>query len=375
MKAKYPYENLSLKNIKDERWEDIPGLDGYFVGSNFGRIKRLEYEMQYKNGAIYKKPEKIIKPSIVKQPNKFVGDSTSFLTARVTLSGKRYNYTVARLVYHCFVEPIDLADHTKFILAKDCDNFNIIPSNLMIASLGQKSTRAFQRNRSRSPLLDLSAQFKNKIRKMIIETKSKQVTQYTKSGRRIKTYPSAAAAEQATGIHASAIGNIANGNNRKAGGFFWRWGNEKRIDVKSFIEVRKKERRKKNSITKVTQYDMEGNRIAQYPSLTDAQEATGTNDGAIRLVTQGVYKSAKGFFWKKGYGKEKIDLSGHKWGKASMAATQSKKVDQYTSAGEYLRTFTSVKEAARFLEVKAATVSGACTGMQKTCRGYTLRFG
>jgi NUMOD4 motif len=66
----YPHQNHSLKNIKGEKWKEIPGFEGYFMVSNFGRVKRLEYEMQYKNGAIYIKPEKIIKPGIVGKINK-----------------------------------------------------------------------------------------------------------------------------------------------------------------------------------------------------------------------------------------------------------------------------------------------------------------
>src|SRR5271168_1659391 len=107
-KIKYPYLNTDLGPIRGESWEDIPGLDGYFVISNFGRVKRCMYETQYRNGAIYVKPEKIIKPMIVKQPNKFVGDSTAFLTTRITLSGKRHNFMVSRLVYYCFVQAFDL---------------------------------------------------------------------------------------------------------------------------------------------------------------------------------------------------------------------------------------------------------------------------
>lgn len=38
-KMKYPYQNLTLKDLKGERWEDIPELDGYYRISNFGRIK------------------------------------------------------------------------------------------------------------------------------------------------------------------------------------------------------------------------------------------------------------------------------------------------------------------------------------------------
>ncbi len=49
---KYPYHTLDLKTIKDEKWKDIPDLDGYYQISSYGRIKRLEYEMEFKNGAI-----------------------------------------------------------------------------------------------------------------------------------------------------------------------------------------------------------------------------------------------------------------------------------------------------------------------------------
>ena len=146
-KKEYPYQNLSLKDIKGEEWEDVPGLDGYFAISSFGRIKRSEYEMQYRNGAIYTKPEKIIKPEIVKQPNKFIGDNTPFLVATLRFSGKRYHYTIARLVYHCFVEPFDLDNRQTIILVRDCDNFNIRPSNLIASTYQLKSKRTVLRKR------------------------------------------------------------------------------------------------------------------------------------------------------------------------------------------------------------------------------------
>lgn len=62
---KYPYQNLILKNIKGERWKDIPGLEMYFKVSTYGRVKRLEYELTYSDGRIYVKPEKIIKPVVM----------------------------------------------------------------------------------------------------------------------------------------------------------------------------------------------------------------------------------------------------------------------------------------------------------------------
>jgi hypothetical protein len=81
----YPYQNLSLKNIKGERWKDIPGLEMYFKVSDYGRVKRLEYELTYSDGRIYVKPEKIIKPVMMKIHNNFKNDDLFFLRIRVTL--------------------------------------------------------------------------------------------------------------------------------------------------------------------------------------------------------------------------------------------------------------------------------------------------
>jgi len=90
-KKQYAYQNLLLEYMEGEKWEDVPGLGAYFMISNLGTLKRLELDFQCRNCAIYAKPDIIIKPIIVRQPNRFVGDSTHFLTVKVGLSGKRYN--------------------------------------------------------------------------------------------------------------------------------------------------------------------------------------------------------------------------------------------------------------------------------------------
>jgi hypothetical protein len=99
---KYPYQNLSLKNIKGERWKDIPGLEMYFKVSDYGRVKRLEYELTYSDGRIYVKPEKIIKPVIKEIHNNFKNDDLFFLQISATLFKRKYNFSIARLVFNCF---------------------------------------------------------------------------------------------------------------------------------------------------------------------------------------------------------------------------------------------------------------------------------
>ena len=333
-KYQYPFQNNSLKNSKGEKWKNIPGLEGYFMVSSLGRVKRLEYERAYKNGAIYIFPEKIILPSIIKQKNHFKNDFTWFAVSRVTLNGIRYNFTLARLVYYSFITKFRLDDREIFILSKDGDGLNVLPGNLYKATSADKAKRIVKKGRMQSPFKLLSEKDRIKYRRAIVKKVSKEVTQYTLKGKKIKTYSSVAAAQRATGIFSSSIGQVAAGQGISAGGFVWKWGNARTVDIKTVKEANKAAHRKKYGL-KVTQYDFAGTRIAMFPSLQDAQETTGVNAGAIRLVLKAVYKSAKGFFWKKGYGKSSIDLSGHKWGSASMAITQSKKVKQFRLDGKF----------------------------------------
>lgn len=374
MKHEYPYQNLLLTDMKGEVWEDVPGLDGYFVVSNYGRVKRMEFEMQFKDGRICLRKEMIIKPGIQKFWNKFSRDYSYYLTTRVTLQNKYYSFGVARLVYDRFIKPIELDGYQFVVLAKDCDNFNIRPSNLIGTTRHFKSKRMFLRKRMISSLINLPEKVKRKQLQATIKAISKKVTQYTLAGKKIKTFSSMAAAARATGVHAANIGEVAAGKQIAAKGFLWSWGNEKKINPQELKDKRRKEYRINYQAVSVTQYDMEGNRIAYYPSLIEAEEATGIRATHIGLVARGINKSAKGYFWRKGDGKEKIDLSDHKWGIGSMSAAQSKIVKQYTLDGKYVKTFGSAIEAARFVNATFSCITSACRGDQKTCRGYKWRY-
>lgn len=98
MTKKFPYQNLNLKSIKGEKWKDVPGLEMYAQVSNYGRIKRLAYELEYSDGRVFLKPEKIIKPVVMKIPNRFTNDHVSFLRATITLFKQKHNFSLARLV-------------------------------------------------------------------------------------------------------------------------------------------------------------------------------------------------------------------------------------------------------------------------------------
>src|SRR4051794_6414344 len=82
----YRYQNLSLQDIQGEIWEDIPELDGYFLVSNFGRVKRQQYEMPDCRGTVRIDCEKIIAAKLGKANNKFKKDFTYYLMGKVTFT-------------------------------------------------------------------------------------------------------------------------------------------------------------------------------------------------------------------------------------------------------------------------------------------------
>jgi len=141
---------------------------------------------------------------------------------------------------------------------------------------------------------------------------SKLVTQYNLQGKKIKTYSSVRSAAKETGISHSHISTRARGIEFSAGGFIWRYGNKARIDMQPILELTE-QRRMHNKETfgkKVTQYSMNGKRLAMFTCIKDASMATGVARGEISKVMRNKNNrfSAGGFYWQKGYGTEKIDL-------------------------------------------------------------------
>lgn len=371
---KYPYQNTELNDLKGEHWKGIPGFEMYFKVSNYGRIKRLEYELEYCDGRVYIKPEKIIKPVMMKIQNRFMMDNVYFLRTAITLHKQKHNYSLARLVYHCFIQPFNMEDESIVILTKDGDGRNIKLHNLKISSLSEKQKRIFDLNR-RAPLVIDEETRATSVAKARLRN-SKQVSQYTMQGIKIKTYPSVAIASQETGVSQSHIGNRARGTEFSAGGFIWKFGNAPSVDIKPMLKLIEqwRNRNKEAFGTKVSQYNMNGGRIAVYPTINDAAKATGISNSNISSVFSEKRFSAGGFYWRKGYGPAKIDLSGYEYGKTLRAKRRQRPIQKYSKDGKPLQKFDSIKEAAENVGVNTATVSGALTGSQKTAGGFKWKY-
>lgn len=370
-KKNYPYQDRSLVDINDEQWEDIPGLDGYFRISSFGRIKRMQREAINSQGILKQYKEMIIAPRVMRTANTYVSDNTYQLSAHLQIEGRKYYLPVRRLVYYCFVKPFDLEDPSIIIVSEKGDGLDIRPENVLAISTKESLKRIVSKKRIvlefRTPDIHRKGLLAS------IKITCKQISMYNTRGKKVKTYPSTMEAHRQTGIGHSQIASAATGRERTAGGYFWAYGNSKRFDVAGFIAKRHKSYKEKKG-RKVTQYDFNGRRIAQFLTLKDAAAAIGKDYTGIAAALNGITRAAYGYVWREGYGKPTIELKNFEAGEKWRARRRWKKVVQLTNNGKRLREFPSVKEAAKSMSIRPSTLSGALNGKQKTCAGYKWRF-
>ena len=113
------------------------------------------------------------------------------------------------------------------------------------------------------------------------------VKQYDLNGNFIKEYVSIKQASRELGISDSSIIDVCKGKSHTAGNYIWRYTTD---DTPVMPQ-----RRFRN---KVLQYDMNGNFINEFSSLTEASKQTGVYRSTIGLVCNNKAKTAGGFIWR-----------------------------------------------------------------------------
>ena len=203
-KIEYPHQNLSLKDMPGERWKNIPGFEDLYELSNYGRVKSLGRWIE-KERYDYFHPERIIKVRLSSSKKK---KSNVDLQMKLHKEKKRYQFSVARYVYHLFVAPFDLGDHTLIVTRKNGDKLNCYYKNLALRSISDVAKEGFATNK----------------RKSLFQLQIKPVTQYDPNGKKIKTYKSSKIASNTTGLSSEYINDAARTRTRMAGGYYWRYG-------------------------------------------------------------------------------------------------------------------------------------------------------
>lgn len=194
--------NLSLEDLPDERWELIEGFENYAI-SSYGRVKSLERMVPLPVNSEQQIPDRIIRPQAFRYFNKHLKAHFYNVRCNLSLDGKVYGRSTARLVYYHFVEKIDMDDHSYRISFKDENRFNVHYSNL------GKITAIDLRNK----VLNTGRGKKGNY--------WQAVSQYTVDGDFVAGYDNIYAASEALGVHHTHIIAVINKKRTTAGKFRW----------------------------------------------------------------------------------------------------------------------------------------------------------
>ncbi|WP_346319449.1 NUMOD1 domain-containing DNA-binding protein [Chitinophaga sp. YIM B06452] len=295
------YRDTDTSDRLGELWADIPGLDGLYQISNFGRVMRKERIINDVLGRPRTISQKVILPQINRDRNMLMKDWSLRLQVIVHVDKIAYHFQINRLVYYCFVQEFNLEDKFWVVRAKSGDGLDVFPENLELVTYGVKNQKSYDAGRQLSPFQV------SKFRLIEANLAAKAATsiavsRYDDKGCLIDTFNSISDAAKHLGISVSGIIAASKNSARKSGGYYWRKGSASKInwkEVSEAIHKRKRSFREKRG-KKVTQFDLLGNPIAVFATKSEAARKAGVSHRYISMNIQGIVDSAGGYIWREG---------------------------------------------------------------------------
>jgi len=356
---KYPYQNLSLEDMKGEVWEDVPGLDGVYLISNFGRIKSLRRWVEREFTGGYWTHDRIVRCCIQKQILLTGKRTHRLLRKTIVYNGKSLSISIARTVYNLFVKKIDFRDRSVIVTYKDEDAFNICPSNLLLTNPSESGLRSYKKN-----IRPRDAFGNNPL----------PVSQYDEKGNFLNSFSSISEASQKTGINSANICNALHGKINLRCGFLWNWGDNKKEGIVINSATRKKIEVKKKYNTCISQYDLSGNKIKTHSNIKAAADSAGCSSYQIMQVVLNKAFSVNKFYWKPGNGPQKIDV-GHIIEKKSelLQKILCRPTLQLDENKKIIKEYPSATAAAEAMKTKPANIHSAVNKKHRTS-GFYWRY-
>ena len=124
------YLNLSVKSMKGERWNDVPGYKGLYKVSSFGRVKALQ-KITFGKQKKWR-PEHIQRAIVDFRTRRSGKPYVGIVWVCMAKEGSKRLVVVARWVYYLFVKKFDIADPTLKVGYKDGDTMNMHYRNLVL---------------------------------------------------------------------------------------------------------------------------------------------------------------------------------------------------------------------------------------------------
>ena len=118
-------------------------------------------------------------------------------------------------------------------------------------------------------------------------------------------------------------------------------------------------------LSPVIQYDLCGNFISEYSSISEAELKTNGNKKAISACCKHHLKTSGGYIWEYKGNKPRVYYN--------KKSEYSYKVDQYDLDGNFIQTFDNAILASKTVNCNANNIRAVCSGNAKIAKGYIWR--
>lgn len=226
-----PASDTKLRNLRGEKWMDIPSYEDVYRVSNYGRVKSLERKTTIyypSRGTYVERPikERILKQKINKHYNKIPKDYHYECIVRLFDDYGEKMLLVHRLVFSVFKKRLSYNDDNLCVSHKDGNGLNNRLSNLVIGLKSDGLKRAYKNKRHISPFTLISKQEWKRISQKNAQSRWKPVLQLTLNGKTIRQFDSIKEASHITGIADSNIIEVLKKRTKQAGGYKWEYANK-----------------------------------------------------------------------------------------------------------------------------------------------------
>jgi hypothetical protein len=129
---------MKVESLENEIWKEVPGLNGYYLASNFGRIYSIEREFNYplRNG------QNQIRKSVGKLLNQLLTPG-GYLRIQISIDGFKRKYYSHVLIARAFLNSIE---GKEVVNHKDLNKTNNNIDNLEWVNSRENSIHYFQQN-------------------------------------------------------------------------------------------------------------------------------------------------------------------------------------------------------------------------------------
>jgi len=245
----------------EEIWKPIKGYEGYYEISNLGRVKSVERYV--KQGNLIRH----VKESIKKERM----NSYGYPCVTLCKDRKSRSICIHILLANAFIPNPDNKPAIDHI---NTDRTDYRLENLRWVTPKENSNNILTLQHCRENTYSKESLMKRletrKIRNVL--TAPKTVFQYTKTGDFIKEYYSINEAERETGINRNTISQALDDNTLSAGNYLW---TSNKVDNISYT------RRVSSTSKSILQFDIEGNFIKEWTTISEAARALNLNVGNI----------------------------------------------------------------------------------------------